>query len=228
MARKRTLLVALEGIDGTGKSVHTKLLGEQMAEWGISATVFHYTGIRRDMVGTFITMAYKGQNRNAFWNVVSRFRLLQELAFVVQAQMNYRDLGDTSSYQVILCDRSAITAYVAHFSFVGIPCFDTAILDFLERKFVPDYSIWLSISPSEAIRRISKQNRGHWQDENAALLQAMSDRYAELFAGRNVPRILRDVNWFRIDAQRTFDEVHADISWQLKQIICKEEHDAKM
>lgn len=221
--RSKPLFVALEGIDGTGKSLQAAHLVQDAMKYGLRVGLYSYTRMRNDRVGQVIRTLYgsgtKGQNRA--W--LAQSRLLKEILYAHQAQRNLQDLGALHHYDLLICDRSAITAFIAHPTFFGSSHIATLLITSLEFRAVPHHAIYLHLRPTVALERIAQRSSGVWCDETAERITAMAARYDTLRMKRWRPWALRKVTWHSLAADTSPTQIYAQLQSVLHTILCSEE-----
>ena len=218
----RPLFVALEGLDGTGKSLQVQQLADAMQTWGKRAGVYRYTAIRDDFWGRTIRSVYKSDTPRRLQRSLSQIRALQESLYAIQAWLNLRDLGDLGQYDVILCDRCAVTAFIAHARMGGSRRLAEWFLSLIEFRFVPHHVIYLRIPLDTALRRVAHRSAAAWKDENVESMERMEATYDELAQRRWVPWILRNVTWHLMETTDAPDIVQHKLQAVLKSVLVQE------
>lgn len=222
-SRKIPIKIALEGLDGSGKSTQVSLIAQALAKKNIRIAVYRYTATCPGKIGSFVHYLYKSNEPQAWYcRVISRSRMLQELLFAKQARNNYKSLGDPDTYDVIIFDRSAVTAYVVHVPNSFLSGFWEKLLLFLEKPFVPDYVIYLDIPIETSTQRLLSRG-GCCNDEQLTKLFTIRANYDRLLSGSWSPKGLKTIRaWFRIDATPTEQIVLNNIIHHINQVNQRE------
>jgi len=216
------LWVALEGLDGTGKSLQVQQLADVARTWGLRVGVYRYTAIRDDAWGRTIQSVYKSDARGWLKRFLSKVRFVQEIMYAVQARLNLRDLGDLGEYDLVICDRCAVTAFMAHAHIGGSRRLAEWFLTLFEYRFVPHYVIYLRIPLDTALRRVTHRSAVAWKDENAQFLEQMAATYIELAQRRWVPWALSNVKWQLVETTDAPDIVQHRLQAILKSVLVQE------
>jgi thymidylate kinase len=218
----RPLFVALEGLDGTGKSLQVQQLADAVRTWGKQVGVYRYTAIRDDCWVRAIRSIYKSEAQGKLKRSLARIRAIQEIMYAFQAWLNLRDLGDLGQYDVILCDRCAVTAFIAHVGAGSSRGLAEWLLSLLEFRFAPQHVIYLWIPLDLALRRVAHRAAVAWQDENVKSMERMEAAYNELAQRRWVPWILRNVTWHFVETADAPDIVQHKLQAVLKSVLTQE------
>ena len=202
---KRGLLIAFEGIDGTGKSTQIALLAEYLAAQGLDVIT-----TREPTDGP-----YGRKIRSLF---ASRHHLTpeEELGlFMADRRDHVRELllPALAEGKVVLTDRY----YLSTAAYQGAAGHDSAAILTDNEKFapIPDLVLLLTLTPAESVHRI-KTLRG----------EALNDferedgltEVAAVFAGFEMSYIAR------IDASTSPDEVHEEIVAKVNEMLAGKEH----
>jgi dTMP kinase len=196
----RGILVALEGIDGTGKSTQVERLTALFSERGYNAVAFHEPthspwGRRlREAAAAGRRISAPSQELDLF---------LQDRRYDVAAHIK----PALASRQLVLMDRYYFST-VAYQGALGI---DSGAIRRMNEAFapVPDAVCVLLIPPSQALERI---RRGRGQTDDVFEREEYLKRVDEVF------RSLRGPHIHHIDADQPTDVV-TDILQQLIQAI---------
>ncbi|WP_166354241.1 dTMP kinase [Phytoactinopolyspora limicola] len=182
--------IALEGIDGSGKSTLVPLVAAALRATGQTVTTVNYTA-PAGLSGVVIRRLYQPEHAPSWWSaLLRRWRPLQTIVFAVNARANL--LGRNRRADILLSDRSVLTGYASHIGRVP-----EWFLDLVEPRHAPDLVILLDVPVAEAIRRV--ETRGDvGPEENRAALTAFLRRYEYVLA--NPPRRLDRTVVRRIDA----------------------------
>jgi dTMP kinase len=165
--RRRGVLVALEGIDGTGKSTLVRRLAAGLRRRGLSVAVHREPADER--LGR---LAQEASVRDA-WTGAIYFTVDRHL---VQAKIR-RDLD---RHDVVLSDRS----YFSTLAYQGsaLPPRDRGRLERLQRDatIAPDRVILLELAPSEALKRLGGRSTVRAPLERRRTLERVARAYRTL------------------------------------------------
>lgn len=184
----RGRLVALEGIDGTGKSTLARRLAAALRRRGLSVAV------RREPADPRLGRLAQEASVRDPWTGAIYFTVDRHL---VQRAVR-RELG---RHDFVLCDRS----YFSTLAYQGsaLPARDRARLERLQREATvrPDRVLYLDLSPSEALRRLTSRGSRRAPLERRRTLERVARAYRGL---------ARRHGWTTLDARRPTEELVAD------------------
>jgi len=197
---ERGILIAFEGIDGTGKSTQIALLADYLTARG-----YHVTTTREPTDGP-----YGRKIRSLF---ASRHHLTaeEELAlFMADRREHVRDLikPALAAGKVVLTDRY----YLSTAAYQGALGHDPARIIAENEKFapIPDLVVLLELSPAESVHRIQDLRGDSLNDfEREDVLAAV----AAIFAGFEMDNIAR------VDAAASPDQVHRQIVAKVDELL---------
>lgn len=217
----KPITIAFEGLDGSGKSTCILVLKEKIKIIGFKVCIFQYTASREDIIGKLIRWIYKTKHPSSFIrDLLIKYRIIQEILYNIQARKNYLEIPNRKVSDVIIFDRCAITAFIAHTNKLGDLLIPQSLLSCLETKFVPDYVIYLKISSRVALDRIEGRSQATWADEELVKLQVMEQNYNRLVDGSWCPSPLSKImRWYVIDGNRPKDDVKKEIEDIFSQIL---------
>ncbi len=212
--------IAVEGLDGAGKTTQTELLAKSLATQGVKTAVFRYSASRTDFIGRVIKNLYDSKNAGKpIINQLSRLRLFQEILFSLQANLNYNEIKGVNSCKLILLDRCVVTAFVAHTDDAGKLLFSEKIISLLESKFVPHYVIYLSVPLQLAQGRIANR-ASRSSDEYLEKMKIMEVNYNRIVRGTWRPFILGKIKkWYVVDAHKTVSNTHKQLLGIISEIL---------
>jgi dTMP kinase len=146
----RGLLIAFEGVDGSGKSTQVRLLSEFLSKRGIAFTVSKWNS--SELISNLI-----GELKTARKLSPSLFFLLH--AADMMARYEGEIIPALKRNEVVLCDRYFYTGIVRD-AVRGIdPKQNKGLYDKLRR---PDVLFYCGISPRDAVGRLDKDRLGHY------------------------------------------------------------------
>lgn len=201
--------VALEGIDGCGKSTVAGIVEGELRASSVSWSFVQYTD-KANVVGRLIRRLYGDSNGATSFaaDLFRRQRWIQALLYAVNGRINLRRVNCDS--ELIFADRSVVCSYASHKDLVPI-----WFLNIIESRSVPDLVIYMDVEPSVADARLrSRGSRGY--EEDLAALELFREQYELVFADR--PRRLERVEVIRLPAQDGVVQVAAAV----RDIISKE------
>jgi dTMP kinase len=185
--RRRGMLVAVEGIDGTGKSTLARGLASALRRRGLSVAV------RKEPVDRRLgQLAQEASVRDA-WTGAVYFTVDRHLA---QGRVR-RELARRT---VVVTDRSFYSTLAYQGS--ALPAPDRRRLERLQQDatVAPDRVILLELAPSEALRRLASRSSRRAPLERRRTLERVARAYR---------RLARRPRWVVLDARRSPRELVA-------------------
>jgi dTMP kinase len=184
-SRRRGRLIALEGIDGVGKSTLLKGLSRAIRRRGYSVA------LHREPTDPKLGALAQGVSREDPWTGAVYFTVDRYLARPVLEQALAR-------YDIVLSDRSFYSTLAYQGS--ALPPRERRRLDELERvaTVAPDRILWLSLPPKTAVGRLGGRRSARGPLERIRVLRRVARAYRELARG---PR------WIVLDARRAPEEL---------------------
>lgn len=193
MTRRRGRLVALEGIDGAGKSTLAAALVRAAARHGIRAVA------RREPADRTLGRLAQEAGRRDPWTGAVYFTLDRFLA----RRSLERDLA---RFPWVFTDRSFYSTLAYQGSALGAD--GVRRIEELSRRATrrPDRVVLLELDPAEALRRLGRRGGGRGPLERRRTLERVARRYRALAA--------RD-RWLILDARRPTRELVDAVSSDL-------------
>jgi dTMP kinase len=182
---RRGRLVALEGIDGAGKSTLARSLARALRRRGLSVA------LRHEPTDPKLGMLAQSVSGEDAWTGAVYFTVDRYLARpALERALDRHDVvvTDRSFYSTLAYQGSALTAR------------DQRRLEELERTatLAPDRVILLEIDPPAALRRLGRRSEGRGPLEQRRVLERVARAYR---------RLARDPRWAVLDAGLPPDEV---------------------
>lgn len=219
-------LIALEGIDGSGKGTQTTLLVDHLRGQGLSVAVWSFPQYQQNSFGRLIARFLNGE----FGALSEVSPWLVALLFAGDRQESRTALvADLASHDVVVCDRY-VASNVAHQS-AKLPAEERAQfepwVEWLEYDLHalprPDRVLLLAQSAEEAGRWIAKKATRSYTDR-AADLQEADGSYLGQVAGVYHRLAEQNAQWRIIpclDATgaRSLDSIAADIRAHLSDVL---------
>jgi dTMP kinase len=194
------LHVALEGIDGSGKSTLIDRVAAVMAAGPVTVEVVRYTQ-KTGWLGRLMRSLYGAPHVPWPVRVIRRQRFIQATLYAMNGRKNLRkSLGGAD---LVLGDRSVVCSYASHWGLLP-----TWFLDLIESRNVPNVVVLLDLEPAVAHQRLVLRG-GAGYEEDLSALQLFRRQYQELV--ESPPPRLRGVAVRRCAADRPVDEVTADV-----------------
>lgn len=189
-------MIVFEGLDGSGKSLQTKMLVDRFHNTGIGACLDAEP--THSDIGFLIRKTLQGKsdvNGDA-------------LAWLFAANRYEHLYGDngikarTALGEVVVCDRYVMSSYAYQGSYVS----DLSLIHRLNDNFPqPQLLIFLNVSVDVALSRIQKRDDMPEMFDKRSSLEKIQDRYQEELATYDGAKLI-------IDADRSIDEI-ADEIW---------------
>jgi len=173
-------LLAVEGIDGTGKSTLVRALARALRRRG------ERVAVRREPVDPMLGRLAQEASRRDPWTGAVYFTLDRHMALPAL-------LRDLSTHDLVLTDRSFYSTLAYQGS--ALAAADRTRLARLQRRVtvVPDRVILLDLGPAEALRRVGDRSPQRGPLEQRRILDRVSRAYR---------RMARAPGWIVVDARR--------------------------
>lgn len=184
--------IALEGIDGSGKTTAFQTVGEQLRMAGFDVSTVSYTS-KAGVLGPLLRWLYHtDQSERATVLLIRRFRSVQAIMYATNAKLNY--LGRKRGPELLFSDRSVLTSYASHWGLLP-----KWYLEMIEPWYAPDVVIYFSLPPQVASARVQAREPGGYEEDLEAL-KLFERRYEQVRA--SLPRRLRRTRIVTIDARQ--------------------------
>lgn len=200
MKKRNNLFIALEGIDGSGKSTQTRLLTEQLTNRGHKVySTFEPTD---NTIGKLIREILKG-NARADHRVIAGLFVADRLDHLLNE--SYGIVKKLEEGYTVICDRYCFSSYAyqgAHMNMDWVIQANAMSADILR----PDVNIFIDVAPETSMQRLHSNRDNIELFETLENLQLVRAKYMEAFEK------LRSVeNIFMVDGNRAPEMIAGDI-----------------
>jgi dTMP kinase len=208
MKQKKNLFIALEGIDGSGKSTQTKLLGEQLTSQGHKVyTTFEPTD---SPIGSLIRNILKGRLKADHRTIAGLFVAdrLDHLLNDVNGIVKKLEDGFT-----VNTDRYCFSSYAyqgTHMDIDWVIQANSMSAGILR----PDVNIFIDVAPEISMQRLYSNRNIIELYENLENLKLVRAKYLEAFE-----KLKSEENIFTIDGNRSPDLIAKDIWKEVSQML---------
>lgn len=202
-------IIALEGLDGAGKTTQAELTVNQLEKLGHPSCLYRYTS-RDNPVGRLITRIYSADSKFGPKSL-RESRYVQEALYAYSARLNFDKLNKLGK-EVVIADRSMLTAFACHRD--KLPPW---YISLVEPKIIPDVVFYIEVDPTIGMKRVDERKR-RWNDENLAFQQKLAEHYEQVMNGSK-PHLLRKSKIARINGHREIQEVNREIVAGILEII---------
>lgn len=202
MKKRNNLFIALEGIDGSGKSTQTRLLTEQLTNQGHKVySTFEPTN---NTIGKLIRDILKGTAK-ADHRVIAGLFVADRLDHLLNS--SYGIVKKLEEGYTVICDRYLFSSYAyqgAHMDMDWVIQANAMSAGILR----PDVNIFIDVSPEISMHRLHTNRDNIELFETLENLQLVRAKYMEAFE-----KLKPVENICIVDGNRTPDEIGKDI-WQ--------------
>jgi dTMP kinase len=211
MKTRKNLFIALEGIDGSGKSTQTKLLTEQLTAQGYKVySTFEPTN---NQIGKLIREILRG-NAKADHRVIAGLFVADRLDHVLNEE--YGIVKKLEEGYTVIMDRYLFSSYAyqgAHMNIDWVIQANAMSAQILR----PDVNIFIDVSPEVSMHRVHTNRESVELFETLDSLKLVRSKFMEAFEKQ------KDVeNIFSVDGNRTPELIAKDI-WQKVQTMMENE-----
>lgn len=200
--KRKNLFIALEGIDGSGKSTQTKLLTEKLSSQGHKVySTFEPTD---NQIGKLIRDILKG-NAKADHRIIAGLFVADRLDHLLNE--DYGIVKKLDEGFTVITDRYCFSSYAYQGTHMNMDwviqanSMSAAILR-------PDINIFIDVSPEISMQRLHANRDNIELFETLDNLKQVRAKYMEAF-----DKLKAVENIFTVDGDRTPDLIAADI-WQ--------------
>ena len=202
MEKRKNLFIALEGIDGSGKSTQTKLLTQKLASEGHKVySTFEPTD---NQIGKLIRNILKG-NAKADHRVIAGLFVADRLDHLLNEE--YGIVKKLEEGYTVICDRYCFSSYAyqgVHMDMDWVIQANAMSAQILR----PDVNIFIDVSPEISMQRLHANRDNIELFETLENLQQVRAKYMEAFEKLKQAEHIVSVN-----GDRTVEEIASDI-WQ--------------
>lgn len=202
MTKRQNLFIALEGIDGSGKSTQTKLLAEQLTRQGhkIHAT-FEPTN---NAIGAMIRNIFVGKAK-ADDRVIAGLFVADRLDHLLNEE--YGIVKKMKEGYTVIMDRYCFSSYAYQGTHMDMDWVIQAN-SMAARILRPDVNIFIDVAPEVSMQRLHNNRNNIELYETLDNLQQVRAKYMEAFE-----KLKHQEHIVSIDGNRSADAIAADI-WQ--------------
>lgn len=210
---KKNFFIALEGLDGSGKSTQIKLLAEKLKGQGLK--IFTTAEPTNSRIGHIIKDIFKHKMEADHRTIAALYAAdrLDHLTNKMDGILRKMEEGYT-----VITDRYYFSSYAYHGTHMDINWVITAnslSADLLR----PDLNIYIDISPEESMRRLNKGRDSIELYESTENLRQVREKYFEAF------EILRDrENICIVNGDRPEKEIANDIWNEVSKLVGSDSH----
>jgi dTMP kinase len=208
---KNNLFIALEGIDGSGKSTQVKKLAEKLTS--IGHKVYVTCEPTDGPVGSLIRNIFRGRITADHRTIAGLFAAdrLDHLLNSVNGIVKKIEDGYT-----VITDRYYFSSYAYHGTHMDMDwVIDTNAMS--TRSLKPDLNIFIDVPPEVCMSRLSANRNMIELYETLENLHNVRTKYFEAFE-----KLKHKENIFITDGNRAFDEVTNAIWTELQKILTQE------
>jgi len=202
MKHRNNLFIALEGIDGSGKSTQTKLLTERLTNQGHKVySTFEPTN---NHIGKLIRDILKG-NTKADYRIIAGLFVADRLDHLLNEE--YGIVKKLAEGYTVIMDRYYFSSYAyqgAHMDIDWVIQANAMSASILR----PDVNIFIDVAPEISMQRLHANRDTIELFETLDNLKLVRSKYMEAFE-----KLKADENIFSVDGNRTPELIAGDI-WQ--------------
>ncbi|MDX2047966.1 MAG: dTMP kinase [Chitinophagaceae bacterium] len=199
---KNNLFIALEGIDGSGKSTQVKLLAEKLMASGHKVyTTFEPTD---STIGSFIRTILRGNNKADHRTIAALFAA-DRLDHVLNEENGI--LKKLKEGYTVVTDRYYFSSYAYHGTHADMD-WVISINAMAAEALRPDINIFIDVPPETAMQRINNNRNKTELFETTENLHNTRSKYLEAFE-----KLKHEENIAIINGNRSEESIAKDI-WQ--------------
>lgn len=202
---KRGFFIVIEGLDGSGKSLQSRLLAEYLKNKNLDVILtFEPTN---EKIGRLLTNHYLKE---------VDLPIADALLFAADREEHLKTLilPALDEGKIVISDRY----WHSSFAYQNTQGLDLNWLKELNKFFIkPDLTIFIDVSPEECVKRIEKDIKRKIEDrkkfEKLEFLTKLRNNYLKL------PNILKDEKIVIVDGNRQIEKIHRDIVSEVENLI---------
>lgn len=198
-------LIAIEGIDGSGKStLVSSLRQDQYGQWRCSA--LFYTELKSSIPGRLISRLYYPSKQTRAFQLFDAITPLKALLFGLNGRLILSPAKGASRSRFFLSDRSPLTLYAMFGNCLGSKKISHLYLDVIAGPVVPDLVILLDLEPLAALARLRRPAPNETPDR----LKNVRSAYSSLTCPQYRPRRFSATVFHTLPADRPIKDVQRD------------------
>jgi len=203
----RNLFIALEGIDGSGKSTQSKLLAEKLTAAGHKVyTTFEPTD---GMVGSVLRNILKG-NIKADHRTIAGLFLADRLDHLLNEETGI--VKKMKDGYTVITDRYYFSSYAYHGTHMDMD-WVIAANSICAQTLRPDINVFIDVSPETSMQRINTNRASTELFENLESLKNIQAKYLEAFH-----KLKDDENIFITNGDRSAEAIANDIYYKVSSL----------
>ena len=172
---KRSLFIAFEGIDGSGKSTQAELLGSRLQKMGYP---LHATCEPTDgPIGKLIRAAFKGETHLNDKTIAGLF-VADRLEHILNPENGM--LKYLKADQMVICDRYYFSSFAYQASFTSLEWVIQAN-SISASLLKPDLTVFVDVDPGVCMERIMENRTATELYENLENLERVRENYFKAF-----------------------------------------------
>jgi len=213
---KKNFFVAFEGLDGSGKSTHVKLLAEKLKGQGLS--IYTTAEPTTSRIGQIIKDIFKHKMEADHRTIAALYAAdrLDHLTNKTDGILKKLEEGYT-----VITDRYYFSSYAYHGTHMDINWVINAnslSADLLR----PDLNIYIDISPEESMKRLNKVRDSIELYESIENLKKVKEKYFEAFEMLRKKEKISIIN-----GERPEKEISNDIWKEVSKLVGPDSHPVK-
>lgn len=208
MGLKKNIFIALEGIDGSGKSSQAKTLADSLQQKGhkVYAT-FEPTN---EYIGSIIRNILRGKIK-ADEKVIAGLFVADRLDHLLNEE--YGIVKKLKEGYTVVSDRYYFSSYAYNGAYADMPWVIEANKKAAE-ILRPDVTIFIDVPPAVSMQRINAAREGTELYETTEKLTSVRSRYMEAFELLKHEEVISMIN-----GDRAYEEVAADVLAEAEKLL---------
>jgi thymidylate kinase len=216
VTRRLPLYIALEGIDGAGKSEVAEKLAEILGNLGFRCSVHRFTHLGPGRWGRFMRHLYYPNEPGDWFYLLDSFSLVKVILFWVNARLNLAGT-QVDDIDIVIGDRSIFTLYAMFPRCLLLRGLSQHFISLF--KFpVPRHVFFLKINPRHAIERMLATRGSLAPNESLAKLKSTQAEYARILELVAQGSCYDGVEVHAVDAQQPLAVVLEEIRMKITTI----------